>query len=54
VEWWHALTAMKVPTKLVVYSDEGHMFIKPADARDYYVRTLEWFDEWFGKVAPQK
>jgi poly(3-hydroxybutyrate) depolymerase len=54
VEWWHALTAMNVPTKLVVYSDEGHMFIKPADARDYYVRTLEWFDEWFGKAAPQK
>jgi hypothetical protein len=30
------------------------MFIKPADARDYYVRTLDWFDEWLGKAAPQK
>src|SRR5258708_39717532 len=50
VEWWHALRAMKVPVELVVYSNEGHMFIKPADARDYAVRTLEWFDEWFGKV----
>ncbi len=54
VEWWHALTTMKVPTQLVVYSDEGHIFIRPADARDYFVRTLEWFDEWFGKAAPQK
>ena len=54
VEWWHALDAMKVPTKFVVYAHEGHMFIKPADSRDYYVRTLEWFDEWFGKVAPRK
>ena len=35
VEWWHALKAMKVPTKLVVYPNEGHMFIKPADSRDY-------------------
>ena len=36
--------------QLVVYSHEGHMFIKPADSRDYYVRTLEWFDQWFAKA----
>jgi dipeptidyl aminopeptidase/acylaminoacyl peptidase len=50
VEWWHALTTLHVPTKLVVYPDEGHLFIKPADARDYTLRTLEWFEEWFGKA----
>lgn len=50
VEWWHALTTLHVPTKLVVYPDEGHMFIKPADARDYTLRTLEWFEEWFAKA----
>jgi len=50
VEWWHALTAMHVPTRLVVYPNEGHQFIKPADARDYTLRTLEWFDEWFSKA----
>jgi dipeptidyl aminopeptidase/acylaminoacyl peptidase len=50
VEWWHALKAMKVPVQLVVYPNEGHVFVKPADARDYSVRSLEWFDEWFGKV----
>jgi dipeptidyl aminopeptidase/acylaminoacyl peptidase len=50
VEWWHALDAMKVPTKLVVYANEGHMFIKTADARDYAVRSLEWFEYWFGKA----
>jgi dipeptidyl aminopeptidase/acylaminoacyl peptidase len=47
VEWWHALKAMNVPTKLVVYPNEGHMFIKPADARDYNLRTIEWFEQWF-------
>jgi dipeptidyl aminopeptidase/acylaminoacyl peptidase len=51
VEWWHALQAMKVPVRLVVYPNEGHVFVKPADSRDYFIRTLEWFDEWFGKVA---
>jgi dipeptidyl aminopeptidase/acylaminoacyl peptidase len=50
VEWWHALATLHVPTKLVVYPDEGHMFIKPADARDYTLRSLEWFEEWFGKA----
>jgi len=29
VEWWHALATLHVPTKLVVYPNEGHMFIKP-------------------------
>lgn len=50
VEWWHALTAQHVPNRLVVYPDEGHLFIRPADARDYSLRTLEWFEEWFAKA----
>jgi dipeptidyl aminopeptidase/acylaminoacyl peptidase len=50
VEWWHALTTLHVPTKLVVYPGEGHLFIKPADARDYSLRTLGWFEEWFAKA----
>jgi dipeptidyl aminopeptidase/acylaminoacyl peptidase len=50
VEWWHALSTLQVPTRLVVYPNEGHAFIKPADALDYTRRTLEWFDEWFSKV----
>jgi dipeptidyl aminopeptidase/acylaminoacyl peptidase len=51
VEWWHALKAMNVPTTLVVYPNEGHMFVKAADERDYNLRTLEWFEEWFGKAG---
>ena len=52
VEWWHALKNLHIPTKLVVYPEEGHLFVKSADARDYTLRTLEWFEEWFAK-APQ-
>ena len=50
VEWYHALQTFQVPSQLVVYPGEGHVFQKPADARDYTVRTLEWIDEWFGKA----
>jgi len=53
VEWWHALNTLKVPTQLVVYPHEGHVFYKPADARDYTVRGLEWFDHWFAKADAQ-
>jgi dipeptidyl aminopeptidase/acylaminoacyl peptidase len=53
VEWWHALKAMHVPVKFVVYPNEGHVFVKPADWQDYFLRSLEWFDEWFAKASAQ-
>jgi len=49
VEWYHALETMKVPVQLVVYPGEGHLFNRPADSRDYTLRTLQWFDRWFSR-----
>lgn len=49
IEWYHALETMKVPTQMVVYPGEGHLFYRPADARDYTLRTLQWFEQWFTK-----
>jgi len=51
VEWYHALETRKVPAQLVVYPGEGHLFNKPADARDYTLRTLQWLDRWFSADA---
>ena len=51
VEWWHALETFKVPTQFVVYPNEGHVFIRAADMRDYFVRSLDWFEKWFGNAA---
>ena len=51
VEWWHALKTMKVPARLVVYPNEGHIFVKAADSHDYTLRSLQWFDEWFAKAS---
>ncbi|MEO8726974.1 MAG: S9 family peptidase [Acidobacteriaceae bacterium] len=51
LEWWHALKALGVPVELVVYPNEGHAIGRdPAHARDYKLRTLAWFEEWFTKV----
>jgi|SRR5579871_199404 len=47
LEWWHALETLKVPTQLVVYPNEGHIFVRQADDRDYAVRALDWFEKWF-------
>jgi len=49
IEWYHAMQAMKVPTQMVVYPNEGHVFYRPADARDYTLRSLQWFEQWLGK-----
>ena len=45
-EFWHALKALGVPTKLVVYSGEGHMFIDPKHQADRLEQTVAWFDEY--------
>jgi len=49
IEWYHALQTMNIPTQMVVYPNEGHVFFRSADARDYTVRMLRWFDQWFAK-----
>jgi dipeptidyl aminopeptidase/acylaminoacyl peptidase len=48
-EFWHALKELGVPTKLVVYPGEGHMFANPVHLRDKAKRTLAWFDHYLMK-----
>jgi len=43
-EFWHALKALGIETRLVVYEHEGHMFATPAHQRDRIERTVAWFD----------
>jgi dipeptidyl aminopeptidase/acylaminoacyl peptidase len=49
-EFWHALKARNVPTQLVVYSNEGHMFTDPAHRRDIIERAIEWFARYLPPV----
>jgi dipeptidyl aminopeptidase/acylaminoacyl peptidase len=44
-EFWHALKTLGVKTKLVVYPNEGHRFVKPEHRRDVAKRLVSWFDE---------
>jgi dipeptidyl aminopeptidase/acylaminoacyl peptidase len=45
-EFWHALKTLGVQTKLIVYPDEGHLFIKPEYQVDRMDQTVGWFDKY--------
>lgn len=45
-EFWHALKAASVPTRLVVYPNEGHRFRSLEHREDVLVRAVEWFDRY--------
>src|SRR2546421_4122080 len=45
-EFWHALKTLGVPTQLIVYPGEGHLFIKPEHQADRLEQTVGWFDEY--------
>ncbi|HTU34896.1 MAG TPA: S9 family peptidase [Candidatus Acidoferrum sp.] len=50
LEFWHALETLHVPTRLVIYPNEGHGFVNPAHNRDVMQRTIDWFDQYLGSA----
>lgn len=45
-EFWHALRDEHVPTRLVVYPNEGHGFVNPDHRTDVLARALNWFAQY--------
>ncbi len=45
-EFWHALKTLGVPTQLIVYPAEGHLFVKPENQADRLDQTVAWFDKY--------
>jgi dipeptidyl aminopeptidase/acylaminoacyl peptidase len=43
------LQTQKVPSKLVVFPDEGHWVLKPANSLMWYHTVLDWIGEWTKK-----
>ena len=44
-----ALQRRGVPSKLLVFPDEGHFVLKPQDSKLWYTTALDWFDQWVKK-----
>jgi len=45
-EFWHALKTLGVPTRLIIYPGEGHLFIEPKNQADRMDQTVAWFDKY--------
>jgi dipeptidyl aminopeptidase/acylaminoacyl peptidase len=45
-EFWHALRTLGVPTQLIIYPGEGHLFLKPENQADRLNQTIAWFDQY--------
>jgi dipeptidyl aminopeptidase/acylaminoacyl peptidase len=42
------LQRMGVPSKLLVFPDENHWVLKPANSRLWYASMIDWFHRWLG------
>lgn len=47
-EFWHAMETLGVPTRLVVYADEGHSPQRIGDQIDILTQTVRWFNRYLG------
>jgi dipeptidyl aminopeptidase/acylaminoacyl peptidase len=47
-----ALQMQKVPSKLLLYPDEGHWIQKPQNTELWYRTFLDWITEWTRKASP--
>ena len=54
VEFWHALKAVGVPTKLLILEGEGHGIRKPEHLKQLSDAELGWFDKYLGGGAGDK
>ena len=44
-----SLQLQKVPSKLLIYPDEGHWILKPQNSRLWYQTVIDWIDSWTKK-----
>jgi dipeptidyl aminopeptidase/acylaminoacyl peptidase len=44
-----ALQLRHVPSRLMVFPDEGHWIQKPQNSLQWYTEVFRWMDRWTGK-----
>jgi dipeptidyl aminopeptidase/acylaminoacyl peptidase len=49
LELFTALQMQKIPSKLVIFPDEGHWILKPQNSLLWYQTVLDWLDSWVKK-----
>ena len=49
LELFTALQMQKVPSKLLLFPDEGHWVLKPQNSILWYKTFIDWMDSWVTK-----
>ncbi len=49
LQLYTSLQLQKVPSKLLIYPDEGHWVLKPQNSQLWYKTVLDWIDAWIKK-----
>ena len=51
-EFWHALKELNVPTRLIIYADEGHGFSRRDNRIDLILQAFSWFEQHMAADPP--
>ena len=54
LEFYSALQRQGVPSKLIVFPDEGHWILKPQNSVFWYREVLGWLGQHLQATPPQK
>jgi dipeptidyl aminopeptidase/acylaminoacyl peptidase len=46
IQLFTALKSQKVPSKLLLFPDEGHWVLKPQNTLLWYSQFLDWIGQW--------
>jgi dipeptidyl aminopeptidase/acylaminoacyl peptidase len=49
IQLFTALQLQQVPSKLIVFTEEGHWVLKPQNSAFWYQTFLDWVGEWTAK-----
>jgi dipeptidyl aminopeptidase/acylaminoacyl peptidase len=49
-----ALQRQRVPSRLVLFPDEGHWITRPANQKVWWEEMSKWFERWLGDEAGQR
>jgi dipeptidyl aminopeptidase/acylaminoacyl peptidase len=49
-----ALQVQGVPSKLLMFPDEGHWVLKPGNSRIWHAYVLDWLGQWLGGTRSKK
>jgi len=51
LQFFSALQIQKVPSKLLMFPDEGHWVLKPGNSRLWHAVVMDWLHRWLGGAA---